>query len=59
MIGIDNGDPIDLSKYKTNERRAFRGKVMLMIQSTDKTGVVKIKAHSGTKKSETIAIDIL
>jgi beta-galactosidase len=59
IIGIDNGDPIDLSKYKTNERRAFRGKVMLMIQSTDKTGILKIKAHSGTKKSETISIDVI
>jgi beta-galactosidase len=59
IIGIDNGNPIDLSKYKTKERRAFRGKVMLMIQSTDKTGVFKIKAHSETMKLETISIDVI
>lgn len=46
IIGIDNGDPIDLSDYKTDVRRAFRGKVMLLIQATDKGGDISIKAKS-------------
>jgi beta-galactosidase len=47
IIGIDNGDPIDLSDYKTNVRRAFRGKVMVLIQTTDTEGKILITARSG------------
>lgn len=46
LLGIDNGDPLDLSGYKTNVRRAFRGKVMLLIQSTDEAGEIGIRVKS-------------
>lgn len=55
IIGIDNGDPIDLSDYKTNVRRAFRGKVMVLIQATDTEGKILITARSGDlMHSETV-----
>jgi beta-galactosidase len=46
IIGVDNGDPLDLSAYKTNVRRAFRGKVMLLIQTTEEAGEISIWAKS-------------
>ena len=52
IIGIDNGDPLDLSAYKTNIRRAFRGKVMLLVQSTGEAGEITIEANAeGLAKS--------
>ncbi|MBN2813657.1 MAG: DUF4982 domain-containing protein [Bacteroidales bacterium] len=46
IIGVDNGDPLDLSAYKTNVRRAFRGKIMLLVQATDEEGDISIRAKS-------------
>lgn len=51
IIGVDNGDPIDLSAYKADVRRAFRGKVMLLIQATNETGEINIKANSKNLES--------
>ncbi len=58
IIGIDNGDPIDLSKYKTNQRRAFRGKVMLIVQANQSTGTVSIRAHSKAIESNVLKIKV-
>lgn len=46
IIGVDNGDPLDLSAYKTNVRRAFRGKVMLLLQAGNEPGEITVKAFS-------------
>ena len=46
IIGVDNGDPLDLSDYKSNVRKTFRGKIMLLIQATDKAGEIELKAKS-------------
>jgi beta-galactosidase len=56
IIGIDNGDPLDLSDYKTNVRKAFRGKVMVWIQATADSGAIIVKASSGDLKNEEIVI---
>ncbi len=56
IIGVDNGDPIDLSDYKTNVRRAFRGKVMLLIQTTDQSGTISVTAKSGDLMAAEIQI---
>lgn len=41
LIGVDNGDPLDLSDYKANQHRAFRGKCLAMIQGTGHAGLIK------------------
>jgi len=46
IIGVDNGDPLDLSSYKTNSRRTFRGKCMLWIQSDGRPGKIVVTARS-------------
>ncbi len=56
IIGVDNGDPLDLSDYKTNIRKAFRGKVMLFIQSSGEKGIISIKAGSENLVSSEIHI---
>jgi len=46
LLGVENGDILDLSPHKINSRRAFKGKCLLIIQSTGESGVVEIKAKS-------------
>lgn len=58
IIGIDNGDPLDLSNYKTNIRKAFRGKVMLWVQSNGETGTAIIEAKANNIKADQIEIKV-
>ncbi len=46
IIGVENGDILDLSPHKVNYRKAFNGKVLLLVQSTDKSGDIRITATS-------------
>ncbi len=55
ILGTDNGDPLDLSGYKTNRRKAFRGKCLLMVETDGSTGNLVISAEStGLKSSKEI-----
>lgn len=52
ILAMDNGDPIELSAYQVNTKKAFRGKCLLMLQATDKTGIIQVNITSpGLKKS--------
>jgi beta-galactosidase len=52
LLGVDNGDPTDLSPYKVLHRKAFRGKAFIVIQSTGKPGLITVKAQAGKVKAE-------
>lgn len=45
-IGIDNGDPLDLNSTKINQRNAFNGKCLMILQSTQHEGDIKVEAYS-------------
>lgn len=59
VIGVDNGDPLVLSNYKTNKRRVFFGKAMLWIQSTGQSGKVIIHAKGNKVSSKSIEVDVI
>jgi beta-galactosidase len=46
LIGLDNGNPFDHTSMKTNERRAFNGLALAVIQSGSKPGSIHVKATS-------------
>ena len=46
IIGVENGDILDLSPHKVNFRKAFKGKCLLLVQATNEKGVIHIKATS-------------
>lgn len=56
IIGVDNGDPLDLSDYKTNVRKAFRGKLMLWVQSDGTERNIEINAFSDNLETGKIII---
>ncbi|MCP4314296.1 MAG: DUF4982 domain-containing protein [Bacteroidetes bacterium] len=51
LLGVENGDILDLSPHKISSRMAFKGKSLLIIQSTGESGVVEIKAKTNQFES--------
>lgn len=46
LLGVENGDILDLSPHKVLSRKVFKGKCLLLIQTTDEKGKIEIKAKS-------------
>ncbi len=50
--GVDNGSPISLEPFKADNRKAFYGKALLIVQNDGKSGDIKVSASSpGLKES--------
>ncbi|NQV34901.1 MAG: DUF4982 domain-containing protein [Phycisphaeraceae bacterium] len=58
LIGVENGDILDLTPHKGHDRRAFRGKLVAFIQSTDQAGAIELVAKSRGLKTRTITIQV-
>ena len=56
LIGVENGDIIDLSPHKVLDRKAFMGKALLILQATGEKGVLRVKAKSPALKSNTVTV---
>ncbi|MCX6309084.1 MAG: DUF4982 domain-containing protein [Bacteroidia bacterium] len=54
LLAMDNGDPIELSSYKVDSKKAFRGKCLLILQATDQKGTIALGIKSPGLKSQTI-----
>ncbi|MBN2349581.1 MAG: DUF4982 domain-containing protein [Bacteroidales bacterium] len=46
LLGVDNGNPADHAIYSENHRQTFNGLALVIIQSTHKPGVIRLKAQS-------------
>lgn len=46
MVGVDNGDPLSHQNFKGAQIRAFSGKCLAMVQSTQKPGPISVRASS-------------
>ena len=44
LRGLDNGDPLDLTPYTSNSKRAFRGKLVAFIEAEGK-GSIEVKVY--------------
>lgn len=58
IIGVENGDILDLSPHKTNQRKAFNGKCMLLVQTTTEPGELTITASSAGLEAGTVVISV-
>ena len=56
LIGVENGNMLDLSSCKIPERKAFNGLCLAIVQA-DKAGKIKIKAISDQLKSAEIEVN--
>lgn len=46
IIGVDNGDLCSNELYKTNQRKAYKGRALVIIQSTTEEGQIEFTANS-------------
>jgi len=56
IAGVCNGNPISHEYFKVSERKAFHGLALVVIQSTDKTGAIKLTATSNGLKEYGVSI---
>ena len=56
IIGVENGDILDLSPHKVNYRKAFKGKCLLLLQTTAEAGNIEVKATAKGLQEEAIRI---
>lgn len=56
IIGVGNGDPYDHHSFKISERNAFNGLCQVVIQSTRKSGSIKLNAKSEGLKEANISL---
>ncbi|MBN2165920.1 MAG: DUF4982 domain-containing protein [Marinilabiliaceae bacterium] len=56
IAGVDNGYQASMEPFKTNYRKAFHGKCMVMIQSNGKAEDIVMKATSNSLQSSEIKI---
>lgn len=57
IIGTGNGNPSSHEPDKASQRKAFNGYCLVLVQSDKQTGEIRLKASSGTLKSDEIRIE--
>ena len=55
-VGVDNGSPTSMERFKSDRRKAFYGKAMLIVQSDGKPGQISVKATSPNLQTATANI---
>jgi beta-galactosidase len=58
LIGVGNGDPSSHESEKKPQRKLFNGLAMVLIQSLDKSGTIKLYARSGGLRGTSLPIDV-
>lgn len=58
ILGVDNGSPQNIQDIQSNKIKTSKGHCLMIVQSTLKTGVVKISASSETFGSNTLELNI-
>jgi beta-galactosidase len=58
IAGVDNGNPTSHEYFKAGERKAFHGLCLVVIQSTEKAGGIRLKASSETLKGKEVIINV-
>ena len=56
IAGVGNGNPVSHEHFKAAERTAFHGLALVVVQSTDKAGEIKLKATSDGLKESGVTI---
>jgi len=58
IVGVDNGYQASLEPFKAEQRKAFNGKCLVIIQSNSKNESIELTAPSEGLESESISIPI-
>ena len=58
LLGVDNGDPIAPVDYKKESCHSFRGKCVLLVQSTERAGTGRITIGSENLQSKKLFLNV-
>ncbi len=58
LIGMEDANPRNTDDYKDNKQKAFHGKLLIYIQSLDKSGKVEVSLTSPGLKSASVQLDV-
>jgi beta-galactosidase len=56
LIGLDNGNPVDHTSMKSDKRNTFNGLALAVVQSTNTSGVIRVRTNSPSLKNASIEI---
>jgi beta-galactosidase len=59
IAGVDNGYQASLEPFKSNQRKAYNGKCLAIIQSNEKAGTIKIVAKGKGLESSEITVSAI
>lgn len=58
LLGVDNGDPVDMFPYKEPHCKTFRGKCVLLVQPTAEKGTGTLQILSENLKGKTLTVQV-
>ncbi len=59
LLGMEDSNPSNVEDYKDNKQHAFHGKLLIYLQSLDKTGTVTIKLSSPGIQGATVELNVV
>lgn len=59
LIGLENGDPIDSTHYRSNSRKAFHGMGVALVQSNSETGKIEVNVEAEGLNSAKFILEVL
>ena len=57
IVGVDNGNQISHESFKANQRKAFHGMALAIVQAKQKAGRIVLKAKSDGLESASVVIN--
>ena len=58
IAGVDNGSETDLESFKSDHHKAFNGLALLVVQSKENAGTIKINATSNGLESADLSVEV-
>ena len=58
IIGVDNGNPFSHEDYQANQRLAFHGRCLAIVQARREAGTIRISASAAGLKGAMVALDV-
>ncbi|MWV44769.1 DUF4982 domain-containing protein [Paenibacillus sp. HJL G12] len=56
IAGVDNGNAASVERYKDNKRKAFSGKALAILQSTQRAGEIKLTVSSAGLRGDSVNV---
>jgi beta-galactosidase len=58
IIGVDNGNPVSHEPFQANQRRAFNGLCLAVVQSTTAAGTIEVAASAPGLEASRVAVQV-